>query len=762
MLLCRRILFQLEFRPFLRRFHSPRTAVSERFPSPSPRSPNPTSDVQTHLDASKLSLSPKHLLQRLSVLSDFDRPEKGQNKIKHRISDLQAYKLLHTLHRPSLAALPLPSYHRLLEQAANKGLATMVSQLLQDLLEFAPPSLLPPAILSVMSSPTLTLVPPQILFTMLQCLQRSHQEELLPLHVVADIAQTVADAPSDDTTVELVKLTLPLLLTRLRRLSPPQGDSVLTYTPPPIIHAGFAFVNKLLMLCYEQQALDLFQFLVNSGNIPSEAVQTTPGANDFASIIRSALVRASTHWHWPSLAEKLLSPLLNPDEPPSPATISLTIDTIYACLSTPNAADLRACQSMIRQIHPFSPVPNGIIRQFYEAAAEIKGGDAEAGALYSFTRAQHVVATHQYPSPRGPSLPWLLCYLLQQNMYQAKGLGEAIVEENLPIPVEARPKIVSELASRGYAKLAMNLWARFAVGKDRDTFVGNPGLMIRMVSLYNHLARREEDVLAIRSEEAGYMEHNIHYERVQEVESNLELVLSEFTRVHSPLALAGHHILTTQARAFFILGRLTEGFETLKMVLNRREMPDLYDVNVALVPLAAHKPRLAADMIQRMLDKGLQPDNVTFGTIMHHALSHDDMELVQEMVTRMCELDDSELNYKSIVSLIRFSVIDEPGVGQRAKLRSVFNIIEAIGPATPVTTSHLGKYLVFASLHADDPVMAYRFWEYLLKNNAPWNDREQVFQRRLIIQRLQQHQEAGWIGEAHGRLMIAQLASQVK
>jgi hypothetical protein len=128
----------------------------------------------------------------------------------------------------------------------------------------------------------------------------------------------------------------------------------------------------------------------------------------------------------------------------------------------------------------------------------------------------------------------------------------------------------------------------------------------------------------------------------------------------------------------------------------------------------------------------------------------------------MCELDDSELNYKSIVSLIRFSVIDEPGVGQRAKLRSVFNIIEAIGPATPVTTSHLGKYLVFASLHADDPVMAYRFWEYLLKNNAPWNDREQVFQRRLIIQRLQQHQEAGWIGEAHGRLMIAQLASQVK
>ncbi|KAJ6619530.1 hypothetical protein B0H10DRAFT_2216806 [Mycena sp. CBHHK59/15] len=131
--------------------------------------------------------------------------------------------------------------------------------------------------------------------------------------------------------------------------------------------------------------------------------------------------------------------------------------------------------------------------------------------------------------------------------------------------------------------------------------------------------------------------------------------------------------------------------------------------------MAEHQPRMAAEIVERMVKKGLQPDAVTYGTVMHHALNHGDMELVEDMIGRVRETKNTQLTLKSVVSLVRASVTSEAGLGRRSKLSSVFNIIKSIGRSTVVATPHIGRYLVFVSLRTDDPVMAFKFWDFLLK-----------------------------------------------
>jgi hypothetical protein len=163
-----------------------------------------------------------------------------------------------------------------------------------------------------------------------------------------------------------------------------------------------------------------------------------------------------------------------------------------------------------------------------------------------------------------------------------------------------------------------------------------------------------------------------------------------------------------------------------------------------------------------MIEKGLQPDHITFGTVMHHALNHGDVELVDEMVQRVRALENTHLSYKSIVSLVRGSISqsnvwDHNDLTTQSKLQSAFTIIQAVGRSTVVASPHLGKFLVFACLRAEDPTMAFKFWDYLLRDSADWHDREQLFMRRLIIDRVERHIAEGWLKNTHGRTMIAQL-----
>ncbi|KAJ6508955.1 hypothetical protein C8R45DRAFT_860388 [Mycena sanguinolenta] len=747
MFLCRRTWFQLEFRPF--------TAFTRRNISFTPRL---NQDVTGHRTESPWSAS--GLFERLLALSPDHAKTTDKMNTTEKITLFQAYKHLRILDRKALAVLPLPSYFVLLAKATMQGHGELSSQLVEDILEYGPKDDLHSAALGIMTSRSLPLLLPETILHLLQCLERSSGGlNQLPRTAFAVLVLTFAEAPRHNVDASLLELIYPLLLTRLKSLRLPQDASILSYKPPDIIHASFAFVHKLFLLSQEQRTLEIFQVLVNSGNIPSEAVQTVPGLNGFEAIVRSALVRASMHWYWRPLAERFLSPLLKTSTPPS-HTIILTKDTLYACLNEPSVDDLVACRSLISQIHPFSPIPNGVIREYYDAAQSI-GAPQEAHALYAFTRSEKVLKTHGYPCPRGDALPWLLRHLLEINSHLAQDLAREILDRNLPVPVEFRASIVKQLAQRGHAAVARSLWSKYAVGKERQSLIGNPALFVRMVSLFHHLIQKDDQSLAQRAQrgEEEDDEFAAVRERRRDCKEFLDFVMSEFALAHPPMAQCNHQVITSQARAFFIVGDFARGFETIKVLLDRKEMPDIYDVNVTLTIMAEHDPRSAAQIVRRMVEKGLQPDQITYGTIMHHALAHGDMELVDEMVQRVGELRGTHLSYKSIVSLIRGSIAFDAGSvpTQMSKLRSAFDIVKSIGRSTVVYTPSHGKFFVRACLQASDPTMAFKFWELLIKDKARIDDWEQLALRRSIARALEEHQDKKWIKDMHARAMIAQL-----
>ncbi|KAF8895438.1 hypothetical protein BD779DRAFT_1434491 [Infundibulicybe gibba] len=403
-----------------------------------------------------------------------------------------------------------------------------------------------------------------------------------------------------------------------------------------------------------------------------------------------------------------------------------------------------------------TPVPDGVVRQFYHHASQCNQGE-EAEILYAFSRAPNTMNSHMYPPPHGTALVWLMEHLATKSRrtHLSRTLAAEVAENHLPIPLHSRARFLSLTAARGYGTLARVLWERYSTGKDKITVVGNSALMIRMVSLFNHLAQKMAPRKRDRTGNAGPRQHDS-----EDFVDFTNHILSEYRHCHQPLSNAHHRVLTSLARAYFILGESAEGFNTFKILMERKEIPDIYDVNVALTAMAEHHPRSAARMIQRMIEKGLRPDAVTFGTVMHHALLHNDMDLVADMIARARELKDVRMNLKSVAALVRASVApndDNFRANQRAKLEGAMSIVKSLMKPHSISSPQTGKYLVFASLRADEPVMAYRFWKLMVKDSTEWNDREQQFQRRLIAQMIRKHHKRCRLDNNQTLAMLSQL-----
>ncbi|EGN98443.1 hypothetical protein SERLA73DRAFT_183450 [Serpula lacrymans var. lacrymans S7.3] len=412
-------------------------------------------------------------------------------------------------------------------------------------------------------------------------------------------------------------------------------------------------------------------------------------------------------------------------------------------------------------------IPDGMIRLFYERAKRLEKGSI-AELLYKHTQLPPVLERVQYPPPRGPTLTWFMDHLTtgSRNMHLARLLAKQVVDGFELIPVQDRASFIILTAAHGFAVQARALWERYAQGRDRDVVVGNAAAMIRVVSLFSDLisrTRKKVDNMEVgKDDEAEGVEslNREYYEQQLDVFSEFAFrVLGEFRQSIEPLEDADHYHLTALARAYFVLGRVSDGFDTFKVILDRKEVPDTHDINVALSAMAEYSPRNAAGMIERMIERGVSPDAVTFGTVLHHSVVHGDMDLVCSLINRAQELDRGELSLKAVAALIRASVKmeDEDKGTLKTNLRRAMGIIRSMKDMEIVCTPNTGKYCIFASLHVDEPVMAFKFWDMLVKAKTEWDDREQSFQRRLIASMIRRHYQAGWLSRDRGMLMLGRL-----
>lgn len=396
-----------------------------------------------------------------------------------------------------------------------------------------------------------------------------------------------------------------------------------------------------------------------------------------------------------------------------------------------------------------------------------------------------VTAKTQYPPPCGPPLLWLLETMLKdsKNVHFCRSLAKEVVELDIDIPVYDRGHFVRLLANAGLARAARDLWKRYSQDETQGV-IGHAGAMMRLVSLFYRLGKDLEGKESIVDEDSEDFETLSDPDEVFDEEGAIVMedidgedakvlfdadaakgfareVVEKFRACKEPIQAASKLDLNALARAYFLMDRPEDGFSLFQIVKTTRS-PDMYDVNVGLSGVAKYNAELASRMVDRMHERGLAPDAVTWGTLIHLAFLKSDMEMVISLVKRARQRGVSEFSSRTIGTLIRASLSDVPPGSQVPSYTSTFRSKEGVGPLQLtlggegsadqirqnlgmawhligtldtrvfVGTWSLARFCLDRALWLGDAELAFKFWNKYSSSKTQWNDGAQVKYRKSI------------------------------
>jgi hypothetical protein len=338
-----------------------------------------------------------------------------------------------------------------------------------------------------------------------------------------------------------------------------------------------------------------------------------------------------------------------------------------------------------------------------------------------------------------------------------RALAFDTVQDHLLIPLNDRARFIAVIAGKGFASSARALWELYAAGKDGSFVYGDSRLMVRMVKLFTKLGHRPQ--FKVDHQKVDNMD-NVQTVQMSEPQSFVCHVMSKFKEHHEPWKNAEHRAMTSYARACFIVGKNTEGFHIFKVLLGRLELPDLHDFNVALSAVAKLSPKIAVDMIKTMEGRGLVPDAVTFGTVLHYASSQDRTQVVEEMLDRIMRLETLLSDVQVLGTVVRAVVKSEADDTQKTrflKLRTALKLVHQFTKDGAQTSPQLGNCLVSLALEAQHAPLAFKFWNLLLRESEEYDDGKQRQQRDAIIKLVQEQNMRLEINGADARMIVKAL-----
>lgn len=621
-------------------------------------------------------------------------------------------------------------------------------------------------------------------FALLTLVSSADQITSLPVNAACHAIRVVFDDVQLDTCARnIVVLALPRFLAWLRAWQAPTGAKAVSYRPSETILAAYGVVHRLILLGDKERAFDLFRALAENHHIPPDSfshvgVDADVGSNagsttkhDFSIIIRDVLTRACFHWGWHHLGVELMVAMIETynqgtQTEDGKKLVSGTLGLLHTAIESCTADQFRRCAILMCSLVRDSSdviIPESTVRLFYNRARLHRDG-VSAEMFYRCTQLLQMPLRVQYPSPRGTTFTWLMNYLLEEkhNIHLARSLAKQLVQFPVPIPPQERATLVSMVAKNGFAESARALWQRYAVGKDSGLVVGNAAAMVRVVSLFASLVSRTQEKLEMLRTTNDTEQQNAIVTteaKLADMSQFAQTVLLAFHKSKEPLDKAAHRDLNALARGYFLLGRMRQGLLPYRALLRRKEIPDLYDINVALSAISRHSPRMAANLVERMLETGLHPDAVTFGTVMHQALVQGDLELAGTLVKWAHEYGLKALSAKTMAALILASVSDraESAEALEANLRHVWEIVQGTPRSSVVHTPNIGECCIRASLHVGNVQMAFDFWDELVRWKAEWGDHEQIQLRRSIGRMVEQRVQEGSLVTERGTEMLRAL-----
>ena len=615
---------------------------------------------------------------------------------------------------------------------------------------------------------------PSLTESLSSCITPDHLSSLT-LDTLSHIACALIHHPSPHNTIPLMTCLSEDIARHLELLS--RGKTYGPYSVP--VWALFRLIVHLSELHLREPAMRILQFLVEMAYIPPEAIQRMDqSSRDFHLIIVFTLVRSCISWKWNSRALVLLRSFLGRKPSASPAVHRLCQDVLYALMEFPTVEDLDLGVSFVKNILS-SPEPifisAGIVRQIYSSAQHL-GQPQIAVSFYKLTQSESTQSLHKYPLPSGTALTWFLRQLSNHAVYLhlARHLVQQVVDRCEPIPLADRAGFISIAAESGFASPARTLWERYSSGRGGQIVAGNASMVVRMCSLFANLHRWN---VAQNCEGAGLVASLIDNDRHNNVDDRhisfpeddkdfrnfANLVLTRYRKAKEPLHQASREDLNALARANIILGHFTEAFRVLRVVVNKNELLDLHDSNVILSGIANVDPYMALKMVRRMVAIGPKPDSISFGTVIHCAARQGNIAVIIGIL-RLARKTGQELTTKTVVTIIRasvaFSGADKDAL--RDNLVHALEVIMANEHSNQLATLNMGEFCAYEALRADDPHLAFKFWECVVQRRAEWDDNSHACLRRRIARRIRSHCKEGHIGKKDGQRMTYALSERGK
>ena len=264
--------------------------------------------------------------------------------------------------------------------------------------------------------------------------------------------------------------------------------------------------------------------------------------------------------------------------------------------------------------------------------------------------------------------------------------------------------------------------------------------------------------------------------RAADVRRFTEHVFDAYYELKQPLETADRPTVNAVARGAFMLGRDALAFEMFALMRRRAMRLDLHDLNVVISVVAKADPAQGVARIQKMLDSGLAPDAVTYGTVIHWAIFHGNPALVRRVIEMARAHGLAHFSFKTLAALLHatvsphFAAQAEAGseagseaaaVGPGEQLETVEDILTTMLDLGIIPTPNVGRDCVQAALAAEDPVLAFRFWKVLLKDKVEHADHAQRQLRARIGRQIQEHYDAGWLDENRARAMLSELGFEI-
>ena len=342
--------------------------------------------------------------------------------------------------------------------------------------------------------------------------------------------------------------------------------------------------------------------------------------------------------------------------------------------------------------------------------------------------------------------------------------------DDIELSFGSRASFVALVAECGFTLQARTLYEKYAKGTDGKAFVCDAALLVRLISLcaarLRILGNRILPAEVKRDESAdttSTVDHDLppsspgapgsdpvddqmpqaplvypesehptpvegtvadHQgmtveEQRDDIRAFADRVVDNFVRRAGPLRTLAHFQLTSLARAQMMLGRVADSFATLRVLLDRRELPDMHDINIALASLASISPSQAMVALFSLPGIGMRPDSVSFGTVIHYACVDNDAELVKRLIRR-AKRWEVPLDYKTYSTIIRQTALSkDPTFQHVANVSEALDSILALGV---IPSPNIARDSVFLALSARDPSSAYTFWKDFIRGKVGWND----------------------------------------